>query len=129
MNYKILKAKSKDYSSAAFETCAVENFNEIWEWIRSNELGLLRSRFFSDNRKALRKLFGKPSFCWRGSEFYYHCWVVDLGEAQVLVLTAKGKGTCHEIIVKRDGKEIPSHKQTVIDFLKWLTETLEQEDD
>jgi hypothetical protein len=123
-DYKILKARAKDYDRGGrFDTNPIENFYEIHQWLRDNQQWVWESRLHGDNRKALRDVFGKPSFCWRGS-FYFHCWVVDLGEAQVLVLTAREKGTCYELIVSRDGEKIRKDKQAVIDFLKWLSESL-----
>ena len=73
-----------------------------------------------DNRTRFRKLWGKPSFCWKGSEFYFHCWVLRLGEKGiVLVLTAKGKGTCYEAVTQMPGGELPGVDiRAIIRFLK-----------
>ena len=118
---KVLPDKVKDYGSV-FSTDPIQNFPEIREWWMG--LGFEEtSKLLQDNRTQFRELFGKPSFHYRG-EFYHSCWTIDLSLAQLLILTAKGKGTGYEIVCERLGQKIRKDKRTVILFLTWLLEQL-----
>ena len=50
----------------------------------------------SDHRETLKKLFGKPSFYFKG-EFYYHNYLFEYKEHLFLIGTAKDKGTLYEV--------------------------------
>ena len=125
---EVLGAKSEEYATKKFEVNNILSFPKIRNWLLDESLnnGLILGRFYADNRKELREILGKPSFCYRG-EFYFHCWVVDLGKAQLLILTAKDKGTCHEVITHREGKKIRKDLGCIIEFLGNLRDKLDGE--
>jgi len=71
-----------------------------------------------DNRERFRTLWGKPSYCYH-SEFYYHCWLLDLGgKALLLALTAKGKGSSYELVEKLNGQPVANDLKTVKKFFR-----------
>jgi hypothetical protein len=138
-----LKARALDYSSRCLVTVAVENFPDYRNWYSRGKARLSLDKFpdyrnwysqskarlsldkfkvrsrrlHGDNRDRFRRLWGKPSFCWKG-EFYFHCWLFNLdNKATALVLTAKGKGTCWEMVT-HFGKEVDYNIETVIRFIK-----------
>jgi hypothetical protein len=125
--FKVLKAKSKDYGKK-FHTDDISS-------MRSPHVGFLAltmpalgsDLLLADNRVAFKDILGKPSFHFRGSEFYFHCWLLELtdsGLAHVLILTAKGKGTCYEIVREIDGGRVRRDEGTIGDFLVWLEQEL-----
>jgi len=50
-----------------------------------------------DNREVFLKVFGSPEFHFRG-EFDFHCWTKEFEGKTYIILTAKTKGTCYEIL-------------------------------
>ena len=145
---KVLSARIKDYGTK-FHTTSINNFDRVNRWllkIWDEDFGR-NIRLHGDNREVFRKIFGKPSFHFR-SEFDFHCWLLKLGRKQMLVLTAKGKGTSYELVNDdtepfkrwrrrharlRDGgqtrREIKDSTTTVFEFLKWLRKEVEKHDE
>lgn len=124
MNIKKLKAKAAQYGNE-IQTDPVQN----WDWYRDewrNQFDFILSNLFQDNRERFREIWGKPSFCWRG-EFYFHCWLLDINDemAQILVSTAKSKGSAYEVVFKRDGKKIRKDKDSLIHFMDYIKEKLD----
>lgn len=62
---------------------------------RTNQL-MEAIRVSSDNRTKLKELYGKPTFYYRGLEFYYHAHVFEWKDCFYIALTAKDKGTIIE---------------------------------
>lgn len=81
---------------------------------KMNFCSILNSHLQSDNRERFHKIFGKPDFHYRG-EFDFHCWSLDFQENNYIILTAKGKGTCYEVV--RDGWEIEETDKQFLDFV------------
>lgn len=77
---------------------------------------------FGDNRKLLKKLFGKPDWYYRG-EFYFHVWVKEKDNETYLIFTAKEKGTGIEIVCPKD-RDIQSKGKKIIAFVKELYEQM-----
>jgi hypothetical protein len=132
-----LKARASDYSSRFLVTVAVGNFPDYRDWLSSylysrgkaklslDNFKLRSRRLHGDNRDRFRRLWGKPSFCWKG-EFYYHCWLFNLdNKATVLVLTAKGKGTCWELVT-RTGPTVGYRQGNVETVIRFIKQTLSQ---
>jgi len=128
-----LKARALDYSSEYLVTESMENFPDYRDWLSSylhsqgkaklslDNFKLRSRRLHGDNRDRFRRLWGKPSFCWKG-EFYYHCWLFNLdNKATVLVLTAKGKGTCWELVTHFGKKKVSNDFETILRFIKQTT--------
>jgi hypothetical protein len=74
-------------------------------------------RIFQDNRDNFQELFGKQSFVYQGEANFY-CWYLDIDGLQLLVLTAKGVGTCYEVVKKAIDSEYDIDK--FINFLKYI---------
>lgn len=116
-NLKRIDMTCKDYSGQD-ATCPVENYPEIRNWIMALQ-PQVRHFLYRDNRKPFLDLWGKPSFYYT-SEFRFHCYPFDLENAKLLILTAKGKGTCYELICLQDGVKIRKDKDVVTSFLEEL---------
>lgn len=120
-----LSARALDYGEK-LKTNPVENYPEYQKWVGKALKDLMGcSRMLGDNRKRLRRLMGIPAFVYRG-EFRYDCWFVGLGLpgalAAVLVLTAKGKGTCYEVVTEWDGKKTKQNIKKVLEFMEMVGE-------
>lgn len=128
MPWKKLPYVLRDYElthrdGAKLHTERVENFPE-WQktyFDRCATLVDLDSGITGDNRETFKKLFGKPSFHFRG-EFYYYNWALELdgGKAQIILGTAQGKGTCVEVIIQAHGTRIRKDISVVLDFMQQL---------
>lgn len=118
-NAKIFEMTSREYTSGDVETNPIQNFQDMRWPLTSQE----RSDLYRDNREAFKHIFGSPIFYFR-SEFNFHCYPIELPEAQILLLTAKGKGTSYEVIVKKDGKKVQKDKKAILTFLQDLESEL-----
>lgn len=82
----------------------------------------LNAHMFSDNRARFRRMWGKPSFYYRG-EFYFHGWAFEVkiheGSTIFYILTAKGKGTCYEAT-----RDMSLASDSLHAFAKWLKNEL-----
>jgi len=132
MDYTKLKAKGKEYDSGEISTVSASNFDAVRKWNGKSVFAPYGSREFElrmllhdDNRERLRSIFGRASFCWR-SEFSYSCWLLDLSGTQVLIMSAKDKGTCYEVVDERNGVKVEIDVNVVVDFLKWITNELDK---
>lgn len=117
----VLPAKASDYGEKLM-TNPVENYPEYRKWIDKalkNPVGC--SVMLGDNRKRFRAMFGKPSFVYTG-EFRYDCWLVGIGTGSVLVLTAKGKGTCYEVPTEWNGERLEKNVKKVLEFMEMVGE-------
>jgi len=116
------KPKAADYDTFALSTSPVCMIEIVKNWKTS---GFARGSFpwalYGDNRDAMRKLFGKVSFCYRGSH-YYNCYLFVFEEAQLLVLTAKDHGTSIEVVTSRYGEEVSCSGEMVLRFLETLAD-------
>jgi hypothetical protein len=128
MKFTVLDAKSRDYRERRFEVEPCWNIPAIWEWWKEEHRLPSEQLILDDNREAFAEILGKPSFRFRG-ECLFHCWLVDLGDARVLVLTAAGKGTCYEAVRKWRGKKLRMDKDLIIRFLKHLRAELKKRRD
>ncbi len=127
MNFTLVPTKSKDYSEGKVETSCIANFPEYHDWV-SKYYGkkIPRKKFFhfsktiyGDNREKFTKLFGKRQFVFRG-EYLLSGWRLDLEGTQCIIFTAKGGGTCWEIVTEIDGKKVPVNVQNVLKFMDQL---------
>ena len=124
---KFLKMQRKDYGfGGSVETYPVGNFPEwrhfllkYWKPGIGRKMFNVGCRMTGDNRERFRRHFGKCAFTYDGSH-YFHCWVADLGTAEVIVLTAKEHGTCYEVIVSRDGKNVQKDIPRVLEFMEMI---------
>jgi hypothetical protein len=73
-----------------------ETENDFKQSLKRNHL------IYADNRKFFEKIFGKKLFVFKSS-FNFHCWLLHYENFQIIILTAKEKGTCIEIVI--DEKE------------------------
>lgn len=124
---KFLKMKRSDYEGDWVGE-PIQNFPEwqfamqkYWNWGVSRKMFDKGCRISGDNRAKFKKHFGKCAFTF-SSEFYFHGWLVDLGTAQVIVLTAKGKGTCYEVLVSKDGEKVRKDIPKVLEFMDIIAE-------
>jgi hypothetical protein len=134
----VLCAKTADYSSQTpnLQVNNIWNIPKIHSWMMDrHERNLIMHDLLSDNRKKFKSIFGPPSFYFQ-SEFKFHCWVISLGSilsngsAQLLILTANGKGTCYEAIISRGwlrATKIRKDEDLIIRFLELLETRLEEE--
>ena len=112
---------AKDYREGRIHTVAIENSRGYGDWILDKCPSLLQyAKCFQDNREAFKILFGKPDWHYRGSEFYFHVWVREHNGETFLLMTAKGKGTCIEIV----GSNIENKSDAIISFVENLLEQL-----
>lgn len=107
-----------------YEICgskAVENFPSVHELYAdiSKPAFECALSLTSDNTKKFKKLYGKEDGYYRGSEFYFHAWKVMYRKTQFILLSAKGKGTCIEVI--------NGNNKVVVEFLKHLYKKLKEE--
>lgn len=122
----ILKARSAQYENGEIKTNPIQNYSWYRKWRTDKDI--LRSHIYADNRKKLRDVFGKPSFCYRG-EFYFHCWLLGLGgKAKLLILTAKEKGTCFEVVLEERGNKVVGDEDTIINFMDCLAHSLRRKE-
>ena len=124
MKFEKLKAKAADYSNGVIQAIDVGNFHEILSWMTDVDSFRQRIGLSGDNRDNFRSVFGKPSFCWKGSEFYFKCYLLRLETVMLLVMTAKNKGTCYELVQEYNGDEQSKDIEEVIRFLDWLSKQL-----
>jgi hypothetical protein len=124
---KFLKMTRRDYADGATVGVPIQNFPEWRVWSEKYwGMGVSRKMFdkgcniSGDNRAKFKKHFGKCAFTFNGNN-YFHGWLADLGAAQVIVLTAREKGTCYEVLVRRDGVEVKHDIPKVLSFLDMVT--------
>jgi hypothetical protein len=137
VEYKKLKAKSADYEEGRIKATGFMNYwnNEgdpltlfqrevldLGSLAEGEDINLCdMTLMYKDNRKELREKFGPCSFTFRGFEFYY-CYLLELksekGSAELLILTAKDKGTCFEVVQERNSKPVECCQYVIIDFMK-----------
>lgn len=115
----------KQYKSDEIVSANIDNSATCREWrhnLMTQDDWPLTS---GDNRKAFREVFGrKPDWYWR-SEFYMHVWVVEHNDDTFLVFTAKGKGTCIEIVLpKRQWTIRDSKGPNIVSFVQDLHDKL-----
>lgn len=112
-----LNLTTKDKSHILFKQgkfVPVMNLAEGRDWFNKlHDLQRLNSKPFSDynyeidfcllsdNRDRFKRMFGKPTFTFRG-EFFYKDYIFEYQNHLFLVGTAKGKGTVYEVC-KMDG--------------------------
>lgn len=75
----------------------------------------------ADNRKELKKLFGKPLFYYDNGEFKYHTWCVEFQNKKILIMSAKEYGTRYEMIIDKkddDKNNIDEIEKIGVEFLK-----------
>jgi hypothetical protein len=121
--FKFPKMKRKDYGHT-IHACPIQNFPEwcafshkYWGMGVSRKVFNMGCNMFGDNRERFKRHWGKCTFTFNGSH-YFHCWLVDLGTAQVVVLTAREHGTCYEVVVSRDGKKVRKDIPKVLEFIE-----------
>lgn len=117
-----LPAKGKDYESGVLlHTDPQEVLTLRVKWLNSMPLkkqGPILHQTCGFQRDRFRKLWGKPSFCWHGSHYFY-CWLLNLnGKATILVLTAKEHGTAYELADRLNGQPVTNDLDVVLKFFK-----------
>tara|TARA_Y100000034_G_C6868619_1_gene396198 strand:+ start:948 stop:1361 length:414 start_codon:yes stop_codon:yes gene_type:complete len=116
----------KDYRSEDWRTEPIENlpaiYNNVRGWI-DDKVETIHT-LHADHREHFKTLFGKPSFYFT-SEFRFHCYALDLGDAKIVLLTAKGKGTCYEVIIGANGVKQRKNPDKIIRFMDALINDLE----
>jgi hypothetical protein len=121
-NLRAPPVTKEDYVSRKILVSDIFNNAAIMLWMHrylpTEDLREVRSAaLLGDNRENFRKLFGKADWHFKGSEFYFHVWVRHYKNTTILLLTAKDKGTCYEVVevgaddwrltnVQREGQEI-----------------------
>jgi hypothetical protein len=124
-----MKISKKEYAEGKINTAAIENCPEYRDWILQS-LAILQDKsrlhvLCKDNRESLKKLWGKPHFRYNNGEFYFHAWVCeDRGETYI-VLTAKNKGTCVEMVGSCG--EVRAKGKAIISFMGNLWEQLKEQ--
>lgn len=114
---KVTTKEAKEIKKDIFDCggfVSIQNIEEGKEWFVALEDKFIEDHkkgiehpfeevflMWSDHRETLKKLFGKPSFYFRG-EFYYHDHVFEYKGHLFLVGTAKDKGTCYEVFKIKD---------------------------
>ena len=120
MNIQVLKAKTEDYDKGLLIANPIQNYPGWRTFVNDRDM-VLRLNFLRYHAKLLRERFGKASFLWQGSEFKFHCWLLSLDDkAKLLVMTAKGKGTCYEVITSMDDKPQSADIPTVLAFIRTM---------
>jgi hypothetical protein len=123
---KILSLTRKDYTNGNIIGLPICNY-PLWQKTYRSALKRIKDlkrfkkfhKIFKDNRTDFKRIFGKPSFTFNGSH-YFHGWLVEFNDTQLIVLTAKEHGTEYELVIKKNGiKKRPSIKKT-IEFLELL---------
>jgi hypothetical protein len=125
---RFLPLARSDYKDGVIIGEPIQNFPEWQVWMQKYwGQGVSREMFdkgcetTTDNRAKFRKHFGKRAFTFR-SEFFFDGWRVDLGTTEVLVLTAKGKGTCYEVVTWKDGVVMRTDINRVLEFMDMVAE-------
>ena len=115
----------KQYAEGEAKATPIENCRAYMYWVfpkghptKDCSLMLLTD----DNRKSFRHLFGKPNFYFK-SEFYFHVWEREFNGHTFLLLTAKDKGTCIEM-VGETAKTIREKGEVVVAFVTELSNQL-----
>ena len=111
----------KDYKTKKVHTVPIDNNRGYREWMGNDFVH--RDAILQDNRQIFRTLFGKPHWHYRG-EFDFHVWVQEYEGETYIVLTAKGKGTCIEM-VRPAYRGIESKTDKIIGFATMLLKTME----
>jgi len=128
MNFKRIDIKLSDYKNLKIETNPIENYPEWYNMynkpLKEDTWTKILHRFFGDNRKAFRQIFGVRYFIYK-TEYNLHCWAIEYKGQKILIFTAKGKGTGVEIILDKSNKDDPEPK-IVIDFIIELTKELKE---
>lgn len=133
---KFLKMSRSDYENQVVTGEPIQNFPEWlkmdYHWVSGDFCSPVSRANFAkgcficgDNRARFKEHFGKCAFTFKG-EHYYHGWLADLGTAQVIVLTAKGKGTCYEVVNERDGEKVLGDIHRVLEFVDMISELTEE---
>lgn len=124
---KFLKMKRKDYGSA-IHGVPVQNFLIWQEWMKKYwGVGVEKEKWnkgcllSGDNRSRFKKHFGKCAFTYKGNH-YFHCWLVDLGTTEVIVLTSREHGTCYEIVKWKDNVAMNMDILRVLEFMDVIAE-------
>ena len=82
---------------------ALDNHPAVQDWTRETfktRKGFDRHMLLlKDNRAKFTKIFGKRHGTFK-SEFLFSIWAIEFRGRTYHVLTAKGKGTCYEIMLK-----------------------------
>lgn len=105
-----MKITRKDYANGTINAVDISNCRTYTNWLcGSNVLGFIDARrmhdVLKDNREAFKTIWGKPDWYWRG-EFHFHVWVREWDGETFIVLTAKGKGTCIEMVRPKNNKRV-----------------------
>lgn len=106
-------------------TVPVQNFAWWNKWFCENHVFEQTAPLFAHNFDYFNELFGDPS-CYLITEHRFACWLLDLNKAQIVLLTAKRKGTCYEVVFAKDNKKVQKDQQTLLDFFEWLIHRLEK---
>jgi hypothetical protein len=125
MRFSVIPMKARDYGKRVYGE-PVENSAEWNRQFGSSASVADIIPCWADNRGFFRTLFGPRCFQWTG-KFRFDCWLLDLGTALVIVLTAKGKGTCYEVVTHRDGLKVRKDAGRVIELMRWIANRKSQD--
>jgi len=59
-------------------------------------------RLLGYNKELFKKIWGRQTAVWTGSEFRFHVWVRKFEGETFIVLTNSTKGTCYEMVVNKN---------------------------
>jgi hypothetical protein len=124
MDKSIMNAKEigKKYRAGEINSISIENCRGYIQWICDTD-GATPDTWKSwiitrDNRETFKSIWGKMDFSYNGSEFYFHAWVKEFEGETFLVLTAKGKGTCIEMMAEGNYRSIDSKLDLIKRFIE-----------
>jgi len=115
-----MKVTKQQYESVEVHTVALGNNMDYNKWFMSDFRN--HSIVLHDNRIIFRQLFGKPDWHYK-TDAYFHVWVREFEDEIFLILTAKGKGTCLEM-VSSGCEEIQTKSEVIIKFANQLCQQL-----
>ena len=121
----------KDSDMTQIVGVPIGNYPAWREWMKKYRgMGISKKMFnrgsliHADQSERFKKLFDKCTMISYGSYFSYG-WFVDLGSAQVIVMSCKETGTNYEVVVERGGKKLEPDIKKVFDFMDMIGELLE----
>lgn len=85
----------------------------------TNGIKMLSMEMMADNRERFKKMFGRPTFTFRG-EFFYKDYIFEYKGHLFLVGTAKDKGTVYEVVKMPNHKFVGVVKEFLDEFSKEL---------
>jgi len=92
------------------------------DWTDTLDIRTDHHLILRDNRECFANVFGKAHFHYR-SEFTYCAWSLKFKNNEYVLLTARDKGTCIEIVKDNNQFELDDNPE-YIEFGKWLLDKI-----